>query len=938
MKKFLFTIASLVLTASSFLAFGQAGELPTDPAVRKGKLDNGLTYYIRHNEIPEGRAEFYLATDVGAIQETPDQDGLAHFLEHMCFNGTKNFPDKGILDYLQSIGASFGGNVNASTGVEQTVYMLNNIPLVNQTVIDTCILIMHDYAYYVTNDPAEIDKERDVILEEKRYRDSGEWRLQRKAEKIIYEGTKYADCSIIGTEEQLKTFKPESLHNFYKTWYHPDMQALIVVGDVDVDYVEQKIKDIFGEIPSAVDPKAKDVIKIPEFTETRVGILTDPELSRGSVNVLWESEPLPEEYNNTAVGFSTDIVKSIICDIARERLSDLAAKPDCPFINANLGFYGYCETMEAVEGSVTFKEGKAVEAFNALMLEIEKIKRFGFTDDEVERAKEELLSQYETSANKADTRKNSQLVYELIYNFFDNTPYMAPKDQYELAKMIIGQGINAQVLNQVLPTLFPDKNTVIIYRSPEKEGIVHPTEQQLLDVFNAAKTAEIEQTEGEKIEKDFLDPSALKAGKVKSESDGLYGSKVWNLSNGVKVILYPSELEKDRIMIRLEKEGGSSTIPVEDMPSFDSNILALFNQNSGISRFPATTVGKMLSGKQVSTSFGIGEFRQTLSANSTVKDIETAFQMLHLMVTDPRFDKDEYDKGINTIKAILPNLVSQPDFKLQEEVAKTIYVNKERNEVLSDAILEKASLETLEKHYRRLFCDAAGATLYIAGDFDPEAIKPLVETYVASLPADKKAEKWIDNDNDIKKGKIVNDFKAVMNTPQTTVADIYTAYIDDSYANEVALSAVSYIMDMRYTTSLREEEGGTYGASTMGDLSSEPEPMAMFQIFFKCNPDKADKLRELATKGLNELAENGPTAEEFTMAINNIKKNIPERRVNNSYWLSCLLENEHLGRDRDKGYEAAAEALTAEAVQAMAKTIVSSGNYIELIMRPQVEE
>ena len=308
MKKIFLSAAALVMTAASFFAFGQAAELPTDPAVRKGHLENGLTYYIRHNALPEGRAEFFLATNVGAIQETPDQDGLAHFLEHMCFNGTQNFPGKGILDYLQSIGASFGGNVNASTGVEQTIYMLNNIPLLRESVIDTCILIMHDYAHYVTNDPKEIDDERGVILEEKRYRDSAEWRLYMKSMPYIYGDNKYATCSVIGTEEQLKTFKPESLHNFYSTWYHPDMQALIVVGDVDVDYVENKIKDIFGHIPAAVNPKAKDVIKIEEFDEPRVAILTDPEQTDLGIEVYWESETLPEQLNNTVYALSADIL------------------------------------------------------------------------------------------------------------------------------------------------------------------------------------------------------------------------------------------------------------------------------------------------------------------------------------------------------------------------------------------------------------------------------------------------------------------------------------------------------------------------------------------------------------------------------------------------------------------------------------------------------
>ena len=309
MKRLSRIILSLGLVLGSMVAFAQGQalqNLPNDPAVKKGQLDNGLTYYIRHNALPEGRAEFYLATNVGAIQETPDQDGLAHFLEHMCFNGTKNFPDKKILDYLQSIGASFGGNVNASTGVEQTIYMLNNIPLVNDSVIDTCILIMHDYSHFVLNSPEEIDKERGVIIEERRQRRNAQWRLHEQSLPYYYGDSKYGSCTLIGSQENLETFKPESLVNFYQTWYHPDMQALVVVGDIDPDAVEQKIKRIFSDIPKAENPKPKDVIKIPENAEPIVGVLTDPEATTYTFEVLWKHDALPEEYNSTTVGVLHD--------------------------------------------------------------------------------------------------------------------------------------------------------------------------------------------------------------------------------------------------------------------------------------------------------------------------------------------------------------------------------------------------------------------------------------------------------------------------------------------------------------------------------------------------------------------------------------------------------------------------------------------------------
>ena len=347
MKKILFLAAAL-LSAAALGNAQQLQQLPLDPAVRVGKLDNGLTYYLRHNEKPAQRAEFYLATDVGALQELPDQDGLAHFLEHMCFNGTKNFPGKGILNYLESIGASFGGNVNASTGVEQTIYLLNNIPLVRPTVVDTCILIMHDYSHFVTCDPEEIDKERGVILEEKRSRNTAQWRMREQSNPYLYSDTKYATTSIIGTEENLKTFKPESLTNFYHTWYRPDMQALIVVGDIDVDYVEACIQRTFADIPAAENPKQKDVITIPNNEKPAIAILTDPENRNTSITSYWRSEATPEMLNSTPVGLITDLVEDIVSIVMNERFDEIAAQADAPFLTGGFGIGNLCGSSGSI--------------------------------------------------------------------------------------------------------------------------------------------------------------------------------------------------------------------------------------------------------------------------------------------------------------------------------------------------------------------------------------------------------------------------------------------------------------------------------------------------------------------------------------------------------------------------------------------------------------
>ena len=931
-KRLIFIAAVFFSTAA--LALGQQlPQLPNDPATRVGKLENGLTYYIRHNDKPAQRAEFYLATNVGALQETPDQDGLAHFLEHMCFNGTKNFPGKGILNYLESIGASFGGNVNASTGVEQTIYLLNNIPLINPSVVDSCLLIMHDYSHFVTLDPTEIDKERGVILEEKRSRNDASWRMREAASPYLYGDTKYATTSIIGSEENLKTFKPESLVNFYKTWYRPDMQALIVVGDINVDEVEAKIKATFADIPAAQNPKQKEVIKIPDNVEPLIGILTDPENNGISYEVYWKSEPNPEELNSTALGITTNILKSIIRRVMNERFNDISAKPDAPFIGAGFGIAKLCETSEVTYGSASCKEENAIAGFEAMLLEIEKMRRYGFSDSEVERAKTEILSSYESSAKRAETRKNSEFVMPMISHFFDNEAFMDPQMEYELVQALMQQ-INAQVINQVAPQLITKENMIVLYTAPEREGLVHPTEAEIKAVIEKVAAAEIQQTAGEEVPSEFLNAAALKGSKVKKSQESIYGSELITLKNGAKVYLYPSDLEKNRVSFNIFKKGGKSLISDEDISSFESNIWSLYVQNTGVAEFASTMVGKMLAGKQLSVSPYINDYTHGISGSSTTQDIETALQIAYLYYTQPRFDVDEYNQGIEQIKQVLPNLEGQPNWQLQKELAKTIY-DSPRHTMLSKELLEKASLATLEKNYKSLFKDAAGLSMVIAGDFDKATVIPMIEKYIGSIKKGKKATEWSYRGDGIVDGTKVNDFRTVMQTPMVTVLQVWKANEKYSVEDEVAISALEYILGMVYTETLREEEGGTYGAQAVSLVQGEPDPIQGMQVVFQTNEESADKLRQLAIDGLKSVAENGPSADFFDKTVKNLEKNIPESKLRNSYWSSAIRQYDMEGYDYVAEYEAAVKALTPEKVKAAAAKLVASGNFIELIQRPQ---
>ena len=750
MKRLIIFAAALITAVSTF---GQT-PLPNDPAVKVGKLENGLTYYIRHNDKPAQRAEFYLATNVGAYQEADDQDGLAHFLEHMCFNGTKNFPGKALLEYLQSIGAEFGRNINAATGFEQTYYMLNNIPVVRESIVDSCLLIMHDYSHFVTCAPEEIDAERGVILEEKRQRSDASWRMFEKSLPYLYGDTHYARRTLIGGEDQLKTFKYESLTNFYRKWYQPDMQAIIVVGDIDPDAVEAKIRSIFSDIPAPAVPTVKDEPAIPGNTEPIVGIITDPEARNSRIDILWKHEPLPLQFNNTDAAFLNDLLLSIISNIMDERFNDIAAAPDAPFFGAGFFTRDLCNSCEAYQAAVLFKDGTAVEGFTALMTELEKMKRFGFNDGEVQRAKDNIINAYQKAVEAAPTRKNSELVQPLINNFFDNEAYMTPEVELQLVQQVCTM-VNAQLLNQVVAQLLPSENIVITYQGPEKEGLVNPTEEELVNVLSAVAAAEIEANVEENLNEPFLDADALKGSAVKKEKKSYRDAVEWTLKNGMKVVVLPTEYKKDQIIFNIALEGGKTHIATTDLVSFEDNIWSLYLQNTGISKFSGTQVPKMLAGKSLSVNPYISGIRHGVQGSCVTKDLETALQIAYLYFADPRFDQKEFDAGIQQIKAILPNIASNPDFIFQQETNKVIYGNNPRVVDINEEVLANADLATIERVYRELFKDAAGATMTIVGNVDPEAIKPLVEKYIGSIKKNKKTGRIIEeNVIGIAKGKV----------------------------------------------------------------------------------------------------------------------------------------------------------------------------------------
>jgi zinc protease len=712
------------------------------------------------------------------------------------------------------------------------------------------------------------------------------------------------------------------------------MQAVIVVGDFDVDMMEQKIKETFSSIPAPEVPTVKPIIPIPGNEEPAVAIITDPEATSSSIQLIWKGDAMPKEYASTDVAFMTDIIKMIIGDAFAERMEAITASSTAPFMSGSLGISQLVEGTDAVMSEVSFKDGDYKKALEAFYTEIERIKRYGITESELERAKMELISSAERGVEAAPTRKSPQLVYPILNHFFHNNYMLEPEVELQLTQAICAQ-LPAMVFQQIIDQMITEENMLIAYTAPEREGLVHPTEAELLAVIESVKASEIAAPVEEGANEPLLDADAIKAGKIKKEKAAAYGATEWTLSNGVKVVYLPTAHKADEVQVRVVMNGGRSLIETAELPSFDDNVWALYSQNRGLSKFSGVQLKKLLTGKNVRCELNIEKTRHNINIVSTPKDLETAMQLLYLNVTAPRFDNEEFLIGINQIKAVLPNLEKMPQLKLQKLIMETLYGNHERVITINSEVVEKANINDFEKASRRLFSNVAGATVYVVGNVDAETLKPLVAKYIASLPGGKKGSKFIDRSEDIVKGNVVKNEAMVMETPKSTVLQVYTAYMPYSIKNEVLLDIAKLYLDMVYVETLRESEGGTYGASVATICSREPKDVAIMQVAFETNPESAEKLSNLAVEGVQKLVAEGIPADKFDMIIKNIKKNIPQDRISNRYWGSVLQKSVEFGDKYDSEYEEAVDTATPEAVVKAVKELLADDNFIQLVVSPE---
>ena len=945
MKRLFLMVVAFILGATSAV-MAQADPMqpiPADKEIRQGVLPNGLTYYIRHNEKPQGMANFYIVHDVGAAQEGDNQQGLAHFLEHMAFNGTKNYPDKTMIEYLEKIGVKFGANLNAFTSWDLTQYYMTDVPVARESVIDSTLMILHDWSHFIALEEEEIDNERGVIKEELRTRDGASWRSTIAMLKAVGKGTIYAERNLIGYLEGLESFTYQDIRDFYHKWYRPDYQAVVVVGDIDVDAVEHKIKTIMADIPApAADAAKKEVVVIPDNEEPIVSIFTDPEQQYSQVNVIYKSQAMPKNMRGSMAAELVDVMTSLMDRMSAERLLDMSEKPNAPFINADfsaLGSFGICPTLNVTVGGAMTKDGEILTGYKAILTEMERIRRWGFTEGEFERAKAKVLAGLETQYNSRNDRKHAFWAQRCIDNFREGTAMPSAETEYQLDKQIV-EMMNVAMINQVAQQLYqPGKNMVIIVNSPAKEGVAVPTEAELLAALQEVTASEIEALKDDVVIEPLISEDVvLKGSPVKKVAQNeAMGTTEWTLKNGVKVVLKQTDYEADRIRLNAISDGGSAIFSDEDY--WTVQLMTSVMSESGISKFSASDLRKQLAGKVASVRAAVDQYEHSVSGQASLKDVETMLQLVYLQFTAPRFDQTDFDNFMNRISSMLANQEVNPDFIFSQELMKTIYGDSPRRQQISTENLKKVEFDKLAATHSKLYSNAKDFTFYFIGNMSPEELQPLVEKYIGSLPVAKKVtNSFTDDGVRCVRGGVVNDFRQAMEQPKVSVLFYYLG--DEAYnlKNSLVMEFFSSALDNRYLKSIREEKGGTYGVGVRGALDARPAEEYSLLIQFDTNEQMADELSAIVVAEIEKIAAEGPLAEDMSKTREFLVKDYTKQIKNNSYWTNAINEYYKHNVDVVNGYEAAVESVTSEDVQALAKKILADGNLIKVVMRPEKAE
>ena len=912
----------------------QMPPVPVDKEVRIGKLDNGLTYYIRHNEYPKNQVDFYIAQKVGSILEEDDQRGLAHFLEHMCFNGTRNFPGSSMIKWLETVGVKFGYNLNAYTSVDETVYRISSVPTERIGVQDSCLMILSDWADGLLLEGKEIDEERSVIHEEWRSQLPPNMRIMEKLLPELYPDSRYGHRLPIGTMEVVDHFPHQALRDYYEKWYRPDLQGIVVVGDIDVDRIEGKIKEMFSKIEKPVNPAERVYFPVADNEKPIVAFGSDKEQDKYVAQIMFKYDALPDSLKGTMADVTTAYLLDMAQMMLQVRLNEQGQKADAPFAAAS-AFYGefiMAKTKQAFQFAMLPKGNSFDEGLKAVYREALRAKRGGFTATEYARCRTEYLSQLEKAYNNRNQQENKTLAESYVRNFIDKKPIPGIETEYQMMSMIVNQ-IPVEAVNQVFSQIVSDKNLVVLGMMPAREGEACPKDEDILALLSQVEAENIapyvDNVKDEPLVSEL--PAAGKVVKENMLSD--FGAKEWILSNGAKVILKKTDFKADEINMMAVAKGGTSVYGNDK--AADLMFMPAVLEQHGLGSFTNSELTKLMAGKQVSLKVSLDDYVRRLSGNTTPKDLKTYMEMIYMTFTGLTVTPDEFTAMQNLYKGLIQNQAQNPNFVFQKKVQEYLYSSPNK-QVFGVSDIEKANREDILSIIHEQLANAAEFTFVFSGNFDEAELKALVEQYIATLPSVKGKKQELKHSPavEIKSGNEEKEFSLKMEVPQGSAAVIISGKMPYSFKNRLMASMSAQIISARLLSEVREKEGAVYSIYTQGSQNRLSEVSVVYQTIFQVKPEKKDRALEIIRSEFENLAKETPV-EELDKVKEFMVKQITGDEQTNSYWCSMMAGNELLPSEVCVKAEQVIQSITPKEISGYVNEVMKQNNYRVLVMMPE---
>jgi zinc protease len=905
--------------------------LPIDPGVKIGKLDNGLVYYIRYNKKPEKRVEVRLAVNAGSILENDDQQGLAHFMEHMNFNGTKNFPHNELIDFLQKTGVRFGADINAYTSFDETVYMLQ-LPTDDTILVEKGFQVMEDWAHNNLLDDKEIDKERGIIVEEWRLGLGAQDRMRKKFFPVIFKNSRYADRLPIGKVEVIENFRHQALKDFYRDWYRPDLQAVIVVGDIDPVKVEAQIKAHFSGIKNPENQRERVSYDIPDNNDPLIAITTDKEATNNIVFLLYK-HPLVIE--KTLGDFRDDVLAELYTGMLNNRFNEIAQKPESPYVGAGAGYGRFlARTKDAYFVNAMSKENQIDKSLEILLAENERVKRFGFTQTELDRQKEDLLSQYEKASKEFDKTESMQFTNEYVGNFLSGDPIPGAQKKFKYVTKLL-PGIQLEEINSLARKWVTDNNMGLVVMAPDKEGVKVPTEEQILEIIKKSKTIDLKPYVDNFKEEPLVKPDLLKGKITGKKENAELGYTELRLSNGVTVVLKPTTFKNDEILISAYSPGGNSLVPDNEFMS--ANYASQVIDMSGAGNFDNIELQKKLKGKNLQISPYIDDVKEGFRGNSTPKDFETMMQLVYLYFEGPRKDTTAFKAFMSQMENQMKFMKSSPVMSFYDTLYKSAFPGYKRLVIFpTPAQLKEVNLDQIYSIYKDRFADASDFRFFLVGNFNIDTISPIIEKYFGSLPALNRNETWKDTSPKFADG--INNITFNKGTdPQSMVGIVMSEDFKWDDKTILHFRMLNEIFSIKLVEVIREKLSGVYSPQVMIDWDQYPKPTFRLMVMFGCSPDNTDKLTKAVFGEIKKILKKGPTDVDLKKAQEALIRKRETDMEKNEFWLAKL-ESIYYNHDSEAtvtNYNERVNAVTIADLKKTADDYLKPDHYVRVVLMPE---